>query len=378
MATPTPEWVQRVVAQHILSIPPYVPGKPRAELERELGITDSVKMASNENPLGPSPLAVQAMERYLREIHVYPESSAPVLRSALAGRLGVSEDAVILGNGSDEIMLLAAHVFVRPGDEAVIGEHTFSMYRIVVEAFGGVVKPVPFTNHRFDVEALAAAVTPRTRLLFLANPNSPTGTSVSRAEFERLLASLPREGIVVVMDEAYGEYVRDADVPRGLDYMAAGVPLIVLRTFSKIYGLAGLRVGYGVSEPWLLELLNRVRPPFNVNAVAQVAAAAALEDEDHLERSRRNNEKGLTYLEAELTRLGVEVIPSQANFIAFCLGRNAKPVYEALLRQGVIVRHLASFGMERCIRVTIGTDDDNRRFIAALERVLQQALDEKR
>ncbi|MCA1960953.1 MAG: histidinol-phosphate transaminase [Desulfomonile sp.] len=370
MSPQTPRWVQRVVPEHVLSIPPYVPGKPRAELEREFGIIDSVKMASNENPLGPSPRAVEAIGRYVRGLHVYPESSAPALRTALARRLGVSEQAVILGNGSDEIMLLAAHVFVRPGDEAVIGEHTFSMYRIVVEAFGGLVKSVPFKNHRFDVEALAAAVTPRTRLLFIANPNNPTGTVVSREEFEFLLESLPREGIVVVMDEAYGEYVRDGDVPRALNYVRAGVPLIVLRTFSKIYGLAGLRVGYGVSEPWLIELLNRVRPPFNVNSMAQIAAVAALEDEDHVRLSRLTNEAGMQYLEAELKRLGLEVIPSQANFITFCLERNAKPVYEALLRKGVIVRHLASFGMERYIRVTVGREAENRRFIGALEQIL--------
>jgi len=370
MSAQAPEWVRRVVSEHILSIPPYVPGKPRAELERELGITDSVKMASNENPLGPSPLAIAAIEGYIRGIHVYPESSAPALRAALAKRLGVAEEAVILGNGSDEIMLLAAHVFMRPGDEAIIGEHTFSMYRIVVEAFGGRVKSVPLKNHRFDVEAMVAAVTLRTRLIFIANPNSPTGTVVSRSDFEFLLESLPREGIAVLMDEAYGEYVRDGDVPRALTYVGAGVPLIVLRTFSKIYGLAGLRIGYGVSEPWLVELLNRVRPPFNVNSVAQVAAAAALDDEDHIRQSRLTNEVGIQYLETELKRLGFEVIPSQANFIAFCLDRNAKPVYEALLRIGVIVRHLASFGMDRCIRVTIGKEAENRRFIAALEQIL--------
>lgn len=372
MQTQTPEWVRRVVAEHILSIPPYVPGKPRAELERELGISDSIKMASNENPLGPSPVALKAIERYLSGIHVYPESSGPVLRAALARRFAVSEDSVILGNGSDEIMLLAAHVFIRPGDEAVIGEHAFSMYRIVVEAFGGHVRPVPLKDHRFDVEAMAAAVTPRTRLLFIANPNSPTGTVVSREEFEWLLGALPREGIVVVMDEAYGEYVRDGDVPRGLDYVSVGVPLIVLRTFSKIYGLAGLRVGYGVAEPWLVELLNRVRAPFNVNSVAQVAAAAALDDDEHVERSRLTNEAGMLYLQAELRGLGMEVIPSQANFVTFCLDCDAKPIYGALLRQGVIVRHLASFGMERCIRVTVGKDQENRRFIAALRHALHK------
>jgi histidinol-phosphate aminotransferase len=370
METQRPSWVDRTIHPNILAIPPYIPGKPIAELERELGVPNAVKMASNENPLGPSRLALDAIARHVAQAHVYPESSAPELRAALAARFGVHEEGVILGNGSDELMGMAAHVFMSPGCEAVMGENTFSMYRICVEAFGGKPVSVKLKNYGFDLAAMAAAVTDKTRLMFLANPNSPTGTIVSRADFEAFLGDLPRERLVLVVDEAYREYVCDADCPEGLDYLGKGVPLLVLRTFSKIYGLAGLRVGYGFAEPWLAELLNRVRPPFNVNSLAQVAALAALRDVDHLERSRRTTSQGLAYLAGQLTVLGLKVIPSHANFIAFCWDRDAKPVYEGLLKEGVIVRHLASFGMPSCIRVTVGTESENVRFIEALKRVL--------
>jgi len=370
MDTQRPPWVDRLIDPNILAIPPYVPGKPIAELERELGVPNAVKMASNENPLGPSPMAVDAVNRLVSQAHIYPESSAPELRSALANHFAISAAQVILGNGSDELMGMCAHVFLKPGSEAVMGENTFSMYRICVEAFGGKPVTVGLKNYGFDLKAMAAAITDKTRLVFLANPNSPTGTIVSRPDFEAFLRDIPQAGMVLVVDEAYREYVQTSDCPVGLDYLGQGVPILVLRTFSKIYGLAGLRVGYGLAEPWLIELLNRVRPPFNVNSLAQVAAVAALQDTDHVERSARIAAEGLRFLSEQLTGLGLRVIPSQANFLAFCWGRDAKPVYEALLREGVIVRHLASFGMPTCIRVTVGTEHDNLRFVAALKKVL--------
>ncbi len=368
-----PDWVKRIVAEHVLAIPPYVPGKPIEEVQRELGIANAVKMASNENPLGPSPRAVEAARRHLARAHVYPESSAPELRAALASRFGLPTSSVILGNGSDEIMELVAHVFIRPGTEAIIGENTFSMYRISVQSFGGKVRSVPLDHHRFDLAAVAAAVNSNTRLVFLAIPNSPTGTILSRSAFDAFVSMLPDEGLLLVIDEAYREYVREADCPNGIDYLGKRLPVLVLRTFSKIYGLAGLRIGYGFSEPWVVELLNRVRPPFNVNAVAQAAAVAALEDVEHVEKSVRNTETGMRFLAEQLAGLGVEVIPSQANFLTFCLNQDAKPVYEALLREGIIVRPLASFGMPACIRVTIGTEEQNEHFVRALTKVLARA-----
>jgi histidinol-phosphate aminotransferase len=366
-----PPWMKRLIAPHILSIPRYVPGKPVAELQRELGINQAVKMASNENALGPSPLAIRAIQDHLQSAHVYPESSAPELRQAIAQHFGVGADSVILGNGSDEIMQMAAHLLVRPGDEAVIGANTFSMYRIVTEAFGGKTIRVPLKEYRLDLEAMAAAVTDRTRLIFVAIPNSPTGTVVKRGEFEAFLKALPTDRLLLVLDEAYREYVRESDCPRGLDYLEGPVAMLVLRTMSKMYGLAGLRIGYGLAEPWLVELLNRVRPPFNANLLAQVAALAALHDTEHVERSLKMTHEGIAYLSRELEALGLEVIPSQANFVTFCLGTDARDVFDGLLRLGVIVRHLASFGMDTCIRVTVGTTAENRRFMSALKMVIK-------
>ncbi|MFH1115907.1 MAG: histidinol-phosphate transaminase [Pseudomonadota bacterium] len=366
----TPTWLNQVIPAHILSIPPYVPGKPVEELQRELGVEQAVKMASNENPLGPSPLALKAAREHLQRAHVYPESSAPRLREALANKAGLSADSVILGNGSDEIMQFAAHVFLRPGDEAVMGANAFSMYRIVVEAFGGIAVRVPLKRRAYDLGAMADAVTERTRLVFLAVPNSPTGTIVSREEFETFLGSLHGRRLLLIVDEAYREYVRDPDCPVGLDYLSGDVPILVLRTFSKAYGLAGLRVGYGTAPEWIIELLNRVRPPFNVNSAAQAAALAALDDEEHLLGTLKTAHEGMEYLSGELRALGFEVIPSEANFIAFCLNGDARSVYDDLLKQGVIVRHLGSFGMPDCIRVTVGTESENRRFVRALTNIL--------
>jgi len=365
-----PAAIESVIPKHILSIPPYVPGKPIAELERQMGIRGAVKMASNENPLGPAHAALRSLEQCLGESHVYPESSGPELRGAIASRFGLNSENVILGNGSDEIMQMCAHLFIQPGDEAVMGSNTFSMYRIVVQAFGGKAVCVPLKNYRFDLKAMASAVTDRTRLIFLAVPNSPTGTIVSKLEFENFLRALPDGRFLVVIDEAYREFVRDLDCPSGVNYLDGKLPVLVLRTFSKIYGLAGLRVGYGLGEPWLIELLNRVRPPFNVNSLAQVAARAALEDTEHLERSLSLTIRGILYLEEELTRLGLKVIPSQANFVCFHVECDAREVYEALLKNGIIVRHLASFGMNNCIRVTVGKEIDNQEFIATLKQVL--------
>jgi histidinol-phosphate aminotransferase len=373
MSSNRPSWIDQRISPHILSIPPYVPGKPVAELARELGIAEAVKMASNENPLGPSPSAVRAMETHLSQSHVYPESSAPELRAAIASRFDLSPDCIILGNGSDEIMEMVAHVFLQPGDEAVMAENAFSMYRICVEAFGGIAVRVPLLNYRSDLSAMAGGVTDRTRVIFLAVPNSPTGTIVSRGEFEAFLRDLPKSRLVLVVDEAYREYVQEPDCPNGIDYIGGEVPILVLRTFSKIYGLAGLRVGYGLGDAWLIELLNRVRPPFNVNALAQAGAAAALDDVEHLKRSQAMTRSGMEYIVQELQLMGFETIPSAANFVSFCWNKDARPLYEALLREGVIVRHLASFGMDKCIRVTVGRDEDNRRFIAALKKTLPMA-----
>ncbi len=372
MESRKPEWLDRLISSRILDIPPYIPGKPIAELTRQLGIADAVKMASNENPLGPSPKAMDAMRVYLTQSHVYPESSGPELRVKVAQRFGVTPESVILGNGSDEIMAMLSHVFLKQGDEVITATNAFSMYRICAKAFGAEIVPVPLLDYKNDLGAMAAAVTDRTKLIYISVPHSPTGAIPTREELAGFLRKLEAFPVTLVLDEAYREYVTEEDCPSGVDYISGDVPVLVLRTFSKIYGLAGLRVGYGIAQEWLIELLNRVRPPFNCNALGQVAAAAALDDVQHLERSKELTTSGIAFLTRELRALGMQVIPSQANFVTFRVGENAKGIYEALLNHGVIVRHLGSFGMSEHIRVTVGLEEENRRFIESLRCVLRE------
>lgn len=349
---------------------PYPPGKPIAEVEREFGIRDSIKLASNENPLGPSPRAVAAVQRALGELHRYPEGDCYYLRHALAARLAVDPGALVFGNGSNEIIELLIRAYLQPGDDAVMADQAFVVYRLIVQAAGGRSIAVPLHDHTHDADALAAAMTPRTRILFVANPNNPTGTIIGRAAWQRLLAAVP-EDVLIVLDEAYAEYVDDPDYPDGLAAVRDGRAVIVLRTFSKIYGLAGLRIGYGVTRPDVVDATNRIRQPFNVNALAQVGALAALDDTEHVEASRTANRAGLTFLRGEMARLDLEVVPSWANFLLVRVGAGAA-LYQALLRRGVIVRPMDGYGYPDHVRVTVGTEAENRRFVAALEACLRE------
>jgi histidinol-phosphate aminotransferase len=358
-----PDWIQRLAV--------YPPGMPLEELEREYGITGSIKLASNENPFGPSPRALRAIADALPFLHRYPDGSGYYLRRALAERLGVPADAIILGNGSNEIIELAARAFLRPGDEAVMADQAFVIYQMVVQATGAVPRPVPLTRYTHDLDAIAAAITPATRLVFLANPNNPTGTIYKRDEWEDFLACVPPT-VLVVADDAYADYVEDPDYPDALAYQRRDRLLLTLRTFSKIYGLAGLRIGYGVGPLALTEVLNRIRQPFNVNALAQVAALAALDDTEHVARTRANNREGLAFLRQACERLGRPCVPSWANFLLIDVGDGAR-VYEALLRKGVIVRPMDVYGMPHHLRVTVGLPEENRRFVASLEEVLGSA-----
>jgi len=356
----------------VRGLQPYQPGKPVEVLERELGIRDAVKLASNENPLGPPPAALAAVRAAAGQVARYPDGSGHRLRHALAERLGVGADQVTLGNGSNDVLELAARCFIAPGDEAVYSEHAFAVYPLVVQAVGGVGRVAPARDYGHDLEAMAALVTPRTRVMFIANPNNPTGTWVEAAALDRLLAALPRE-VVVVLDEAYHEYVEDPAYPRGHALVGDHPNLLVTRTFSKIYGLAGLRVGYGVSSPQLADLLNRVRQPFNVNSLGLAAAEAALGDEAHVARSRAVNGAGLAQLQAGLDRLGLHWLPSAGNFITFHTPQPAGEVYRALLERGVIVRPVDNYGLPDHLRVTVGTEEDNHRFLAALGEALGAA-----
>jgi len=355
-----------VVNRHILDLSPYQPGKPIEELERELGITGSIKLASNESPLGPSPKAQAAIRAAVDGLHRYPDGASFALREKLAGRLGVETDQLVFGAGADEILELLAKAFLGPGSEAVFAWPSFAMYPIVVKGMGATPVAVPLSRDLVhDLPALAAAIGERTKIVFVCNPNNPTGTSVGAEAFDRFAADLPPD-VVLVVDEAYVEFVRRSDFPDSLEWVNRRPATIVLRTFSKVYGLAGLRLGYGIADVELAGYLERARHPFNVNRLAEVGALAALDDERHAEASRRVNAEGVAYLTVELEALGIEVWPTDANFI---LARAGDGVHDALLREGIIVRPLASFGMADHIRISVGLPEENERLVKTLKRL---------
>jgi len=354
---------------HILAVPAYVPGKPVEELERERGVRDSIKLASNENPLGPSPLALEALRRAIADVHRYPDSAGFELSRALGAHLGLEASRIVLGNGSDDLIGMLTTAFLQPGDEVVMPQPSFLMYAI--DALAAAARPVmvPLRELRTDLEAMAERVTARTRMVFINTPHNPTGHLVTRAELERFLDRLP-ENVMVVLDEAYIEFVRDPAGPDSRDYVRADRPVVGLRTFSKAYGLAGLRVGYGLMHPDIAAILNRVRQPFNVSLPAQAAAVAALADVGFLQETRRVVHAGIDYLKAGLDRLGLETAPSQANFLMFRVPGDARTIFESLLDRGVIVRPLGSYGYPDRLRVSVGRPEENRRFVAALGEVL--------
>lgn len=353
----------------VRGLEPYQPGKPIEELEREYGVTGAIKLASNENPLGPDPRALAAARDALADIHRYPDSSGFALKKALAKKHGVRPDCITLGNGSSDILEFLAHAFVLPENEVVFSEHAFALYPIVTRAVGAKAVVTPAKNWGHDLVAMRQAVNARTRLIFIANPNNPTGTWLKSGELEEFISALPAH-VLVAVDAAYFEYVDAKDYPDTIGWSAKYPNLVTTRTFSKAYGLAGLRVGYGISSPAVAEVLNRVRPPFNVNSAALAAAAAALEDETHVARAVQNNRDGMRQLSAAFTEMGLAHIPSAGNFICVDLKKPAQAVNEALLRQGVIVRPVANYGMPNHLRVTVGLPEENRRFIDALRSIV--------
>jgi len=360
---------QSLARPNILKLKPYVPGKPIEETKREYGIQDIIKLASNENPLGPSPLAVAAMKEAAEEVFLYPDASCFALARELARHWDVAPEQVIMGNGSDEILHYAGLAFLEPGDEVLSGHPSFVRYESAAVLNNAVYIEVPLRDYRFDLEAMAGRLSPRTKMVFIANPNNPTGTIVSTGELERFLDRVP-ERAVVVLDEAYFEYADSADFPDGLKYVREGRNVLALRTFSKIYALAGLRVGYGIGPAPLIHCLHQVREPFNVNSLAQAAALASLRDPDQVRRSCENNRQGRERFYAGFRALGLTWAPTDANFVFVDLGRDCRPVYEALLRRGVIVRTGDIFGMPTHIRVTIGTAEENERFMRELTSIL--------
>ncbi len=359
---------QQLVTPAIAELVPYQGGKPIEEVVREFGVEAPIKLASNENPLGPSPRALQAAQAALGEIYRYPDGAAYRLRSAIAEYHGVRMDEVLHGNGSNEIIELVVRTFTTAEHHIVFGEPGFAMYRVTAQAHGVDFTAVPTHDYKHDVEGLIAAVRPNTRVMLLDNPNNPTGTYLSKGEVTELLTRVPPE-VIVVMDEAYFEYTDAPDYPDSLELRDLREHLVVLRTFSKIYGLAGLRVGYGIGARGLMDFANRIRAPFNVGVVSQEAAIAALGDTAHLDASQRLNRTERVRLTRELTRRGASVSPSQANFVLAHFDRPAEPIYQALLRKGVIVRPFAR--LPQSLRITVGTESDNQRFLDAIDEVMR-------
>ena len=354
---------------HLCDLALYEPGKPIEETARECGLRPDqiVKLASNENPLGPSASVRAAIQEALAGANFYPDGGGFYIRAALAGKLGLAPECFIFGNGSNEIIEFIGHAFLRPGAEMVTSENAFIAYRLVASLFAAKTVAVPDRDYRFDLEAIREAITPRTRVVFVANPNNPTGTLVGQEAIDRFMADLPHD-VVVVFDEAYFEYLDDP--PDTLKFVRQERNVVVLRTFSKIHALANLRLGYGIARPELIRVLQKTREPFNTNGIAQAGAVAALADEAHRAETKRLTDEGRKYLEGECTALGLPFVPSVANFVLVRVG-DGKAFFKALLRKGVIVRALSGYNLPEWIRISIGTMEQNRQCIAALREVLQ-------
>ena len=362
--------IHELVPPYIRELSPYVPGRPIEEVERELNMRP-IKLASNENPLGPSPLAIEAAQKVLAESNRYPDGSGFYLRNALAEKHNIPAEHIILGGGSTEIIDLAARMVLLPGDCGVTSFGSFPLYHIAIRATGARYFDVPMRDYHFDLEAIARDLPPETKLIFLANPNNPTGTMFSAGDLDHFLARVP-DGVLVVLDEAYFDYVDDPNYSRSIDLVRNGRNILVLRTFSKVYGLAGLRIGYGLGPPDLLGEMNKIRGPFNTSGVAQAAALAALGDSEHVRRSVESNRAGLAQLMAGLKELDVKFVPSVANFLLVILGGDAESAAAELLENGVIVRTMGWMGFPNAIRVTVGTRDENEKFLQEIANLRKE------
>ena len=361
------DFTHELVPPYIRELAPYVPGKPIEEVERELNM-HAIKLASNENPLGASPLAIAAAQKALAASNRYPDGSGFYLREALAKKHGIPVESIILGGGSTELIDLSARIALVPGDCGVTSYGSFPLYYIAIRATGASFLDVPMRDYQFDLEAIARDLPEETKLIFLANPNNPTGTMFSADNLDTFLARVP-EHILVVLDEAYYDYVDDPNYSRSIEVVRGGRNLIVLRTFSKVYGLAGLRIGYGIGPAALLAEMNKIRGPFNTSGVAQAAASAALDDTEHVRRSVESNRAGLAQLASGLHSLKIKFVPSVANFLLVIFGTDTEPLVEELLKHGVIVRPMRWMGFPTALRVTVGTHEENEKFLRALAEV---------
>lgn len=356
-------------APWVSTIPEYVPGRSKEDIAREYGVASPIKLASNENPLGPSPKALAAMHSACEETHLYPDPDSRALRRTAARFFGCMAEQIVAGNGSDEIIDLICRAYLRPGDAVIIPACTFSYYGIAAQACGAVVTHAPMREHRIDVTGIMGSLGPETRIIFVANPNNPTGTFLVKDEVQELITCVPRD-VLIVMDEAYGAFARSSDFMSCVGLVREYPNLVTVHTLSKSHGLAGMRVGFGIAPEAVLKNMLRIKPPFNVNHLAQKAGEAALTDDDFLKQTLRMTWDGLDMLYAALERIGLSFIPSQTNFVMVHIGEHAPKVYEALLKKGIITRSMASFGLDEYIRISIGTTEENRAFITALEDVL--------
>jgi len=359
------------VPENIKNLVPYPPGKPIEELEREYGISGSIKLASNENALGPSPKAIEAIARSLTKLHRYPDGSCYYLAHRLAEKLGVKAEELVFGNGSNEIIELLIGAFLSPGQEVITSHPTFLVYQKMVQAHGGTNKVVPLKDMAHDFDKILAAITDNTRMIFLDNPNNPTGKVFSRDTFEAFLDKVP-DRIIVVLDEAYVDFVDPEDRLDARKYINGSKPVVALRTFSKAYGLAGLRIGYGLMAAPVAGYVHRVRQPFNVNQLAQVGALAAINDDEHYRKTFSMTKEGIAWLSKKIAALGCEVFPTQTNFFLVDVGMDCKKLYENLLAKGVIVRPMTAYGYPRYIRITVGLPEENERLVNALTTALEE------
>jgi histidinol-phosphate aminotransferase len=358
-----------LIRKGMIDLKPYIPGKPLEEVKRELGLNEVVKLASNETSIGPSPLAIEAVKNEIENINLYPESSSRLLREKLAHKLKVAKEMIIVGNGEDDIIDLIGMAFINEADEVITGEITFPAYETAVKIMGGKLNSVKLKNFRFDLEEIIQRINEKTKIIFLCNPNNPTGTIVTREEVTSFIEKVPRD-VIIVFDEAYYDYVEDENYPNSLSYVLEEKNVIVLRTFSKIAGLAGIRVGYGISTPELIGYLNRVVNPFTTNRLAQVAALASLNDEEYYRKVLKSNQEGKKYLYRELKKIDLFYLPTEANFIFIDLKEDSEVIFEKLLRKGVIIRPGKTWGCTNFIRVTIGTPYENEKFIQALKEIM--------
>jgi len=351
---------------------PYIPGKPIEEVKRELGITEEiVKLASNENPIGTSQMAIEAMQKEIPRMYLYPDNECFYLKKKLAEHLGVLPSNIMVCNGSVEAMLLATLTYLNPKDVFIAGEQSFAMAKISAKLMGGSFKAVPETNYKHDLDAIRNTIDKQTKIIYVDNPCNPLGTKLCRKEIAEFVNSIP-DGILIIMDEAYYEFVKDDDFPHSIDFIKQGKNILILRTFSKIYGLAGLRIGYGISTENIIATINKTRLPFSVNRVAQIAALAALEDNEHIRKTLEVNEEGKNYLMAEFDKMGIFHIPTCTNFISIKTTSQGQELFSALQKKGIIIRPLANYGIPDFVRITIGTMEQNKHFIETLKQILQK------